>query len=53
MGEKVECYEPNTPLPNYPPVGKTPAVLADALARIYGWEKPVWTMQPVNVKDIR
>ena len=40
------------PAENYPLFGKTPLVVADILARFYGWEKPVMVMKPVDIKEL-
>jgi len=45
-------YKPGTPLPNYPPVGKSTAVLADMLARIFGWEVPEWKFEEVSIDEL-
>lgn len=45
-------YKPGTPLPNYPPMGKSTAVLADMLARIFGWEVPEWKFEEVSIDEL-
>ena len=47
-------YKPNTPPPEcgYPLVGKTSLVMADLLARCYGWEKPEFKLEPVSIAEL-
>lgn len=46
-------YKKNTPpAENYPRVGKTTLVVADILARVYGWEKPQMVMKLVDIKEL-
>lgn len=47
-------YAPNTPPPEsgYPLVGKTSLVMADLLARVCGFGKPEFRMEPVTVEEL-
>lgn len=46
-------YKPGTPpAKNYPLFGRSSLVLADILARYFGWEVPEWKLEEVSVDEI-